>query len=99
MFYWVRDKKGTTAEVDYVWQQDSHLIPIEVKLGTNSHLRSIHSFVNTAEKRVTAVRVWSGDFLVQDTATPAPNNKPYRLISITFYYVGQLDKILRRHVW
>ena len=98
-YYWVRDKKGTTAEVDYVWQQDSQLIPIEVKSGTNSHLRSIHSFVNTAEKRVTAVRVWSGEFLVQDTFTPAPNNKPYRLISIPFYYVGQLDKILRQHVW
>ena len=98
-YYWVRDKKGTTAEVDYVWQQDSQLIPVEVKSGTNSHLRSIHSFVNTAEKRVTAVRVWSGEFLVQDTFTPAPNNKPYRLISIPFYYVGQLDKILRQHVW
>jgi predicted AAA+ superfamily ATPase len=97
-YYWIRDKKGATAEVDYVWQQDSQLIPIEVKAGTNSHLRSIHSFVNTAEKKVTAVRVWSGEYMVQDTTTPAPNNKPYRLISIPFYYVGQLDKILSRHI-
>ena len=97
-YYWIRDKKGATAEVDYVWQQDSQLIPIEVKAGTNSHLRSIHSFVNTAEKKVTAVRVWSGEYLVQDTTTPAPNNKPYRLISIPFYYVGQLDKILSQHI-
>lgn len=97
-YFWIRDKKGTTAEVDYVWQQDSQLIPIEVKAGTNSHLRSIHSFVNTAEKKATAVRVWSGEYMVQDTTTPAPNNKPYRLISIPFYYVGQLDKILRKHV-
>lgn len=98
-YYWIRDKKGATAEVDYVWQQDSQLIPIEVKAGTNSHLRSIHSFVNTAEKKVTAVRVWSGEYLVLDTTTPAPNNKPYRLISIPFYYLGQLDKILRQHIW
>lgn len=97
-YYWIRDKKGATAEVDYVWQQDSQLIPIEVKAGTNSHLRSIHSFVNTAEKKVTAVRVGSGEYLVQDTTTPAPNNKPYRLISIPFYYVGQLDKILSQHI-
>ena len=98
-YYWMRDKKGTTAEVDYVWQQDSQLVPIEVKSGTNSHLRSIHSFVNTAERRVTAVRVWSGEYSVQDTSTPPPNNKPYRLISIPFYYVGQLDKILRQQIW
>ena len=97
-YYWIRDKKGATAEVDYVWQQDSQLIPIEVKAGTNSHLRSIHSFVNTAEKKVTAVRVWSGEYMVQDTTTPAPYNKPYRLISIPFYYVGQLDKILSQHI-
>ena len=97
-YYWIRDKKGATAEVDYVWQQDARLIPIEVKSGTNSHLRSIHSFVNTAEKKVTAVRVWSGEYMVQDVFTPAPTNKPYRLISIPFYYVGQLDKILRKCV-
>ncbi len=97
-YYWIRDKKGATAEVDYVWQQDAQLIPIEVKSGTNSHLRSIHSFVNTAEKKVTAVRVWSGEYMVQDAFTPAPTNKPYRLISIPFYYVGQLDKILRKCV-
>lgn len=96
-YYWIRDKKGTTAEVDYVWQQDSMLVPIEVKSGTNSHLRSIHSFVNTAEKRVTAVRVWSGDFMVQDTTTPSPYNTSYRLISIPFYYVGKLDEVLRKH--
>lgn len=98
-YYWIRDKKGASAEVDYVWQQDAQLIPIEVKSGTNSHLRSIHSFVNTAEKKITAIRVWSGEFMVQDTSTPAPFNKPYRLVSIPFYYVGQLDKILRQHVW
>ena len=51
-----------------------------------------------ADAEVTAVRVWSGEYLVQDTTTPAPYNKPYRLISIPFYYVGQLDKILRKCV-
>lgn len=94
-YFWVRDKKGTTAEIDYVWQQATSLVPIEVKAGTNSHLRSLHSFVNLSDARVTAVRVWSGEFGVQDVATPAPNNKPYRLINVPFYYVGQLDKILK----
>jgi len=95
-YYWVRDKKGATAEVDYVWQHNNRLIPIEVKAGTNSHLRSLHSFVNLSEQHVTAVRVWSGEFGVQDIATPAPENKPFRLINVPFYYVGQLDKIFRR---
>lgn len=94
-YFWMRDKKGSSAEVDYVWQQDARLIPIEVKTGTNSHLRSLHSFVNNSSSFVTAVRVWSGEYLVQDVSTPAPGGKPYRLVNIPFYYVGMLDDILR----
>ncbi len=93
-YFWVRDKKGTNAEVDYVWQYGQHIIPIEVKAGTNAHLRSLHSYVNTSQEHVTAIRVWSGEYFVQDTQTPAPNNKPYRLINIPFYLVGFIDKII-----
>lgn len=94
-YYWVRDKKGTTSEIDFVWQSSNQIIPIEVKAGTNSHLRSLHSFVNNATHHVTAIRFWSGELLVQDANTPAPENKPYRLINIPFYYIGQLQTILR----
>ena len=96
--YWVRDKKGTKAEIDFVWQYGTQIIPIEVKAGTNSHLRSLHSYVNCSTHKVTAVRVWSGEFFVQDAFTPEPENRPYRLINIPFYYVCQLPKILRANV-
>ena len=94
-YFWVRDKKGTMAEIDFVWQQDDNIVPIEVKAGTNSHLRSLHSFVNLSDRHITAVRVWSGEYVVQDVNTPAPECKPFRLINVPFYYVGQLDKILK----
>lgn len=93
-YFWVRDKNGVTAEVDFVMQKGLNIIPIEVKAGTNSHLRSIHSFVNNCESRVTSVRVWSGEFSVQDIATPKPYCKEFRLINVPFYYVGQIDKII-----
>ena len=95
-FYWVRDKKGTNAEIDFVWQTPTQIIPIEVKAGTNSHLRSLHSYVNSASHHVTAVRFWSGEFSIQDVTTPAPDNRPYRLINIPLYYIGQLQDILKR---
>ena len=97
-FFWVRDKKGTFAEVDFVWQYGSSIIPIEVKAGTNAHLRSLHAFVNNCDQHVTAIRIWSGDFSVQDIATPAPDCKPFRLINIPFYYVGQIDKIIEKNI-
>lgn len=97
-YFWVRDKDGTKAEIDFIWQKEAQIIPIEVKAGTNSHLRSLHSFVNHATHTVTAVRFWSGEFTMQDIFTPKPDNRPYRLISIPFYYIGQLEDILRLYL-
>ena len=97
-YFWVRDKDGTKAEIDFVWQKETHIIPIEVKTGTNSHLRSLHSFVNNAPYTVTAVRFWSGEFTIQDVFTPKPNCRPYRLISIPFYYINQFEKILQHYM-
>ena len=56
--FWVRNKSGSNAEVDYVWVQDSMVYPIEVKSGHNAHLRSLHSFMNRSVQTV-AVRIWS----------------------------------------
>jgi len=74
------------------------ILAYEVKTGLHSHLRSLHSFVNTADRFVTAVRFWSGEFSVQDTFTPAPEKRPYRLINVPFYYIGQLEAILNQHL-
>ena len=93
-FYWVREEKGTKAEIDFIRQYGDQIIPIEVKAGTNSHLKSLHFSVNKSTRFVTGVRFWSGEFFVQDAKTPAPENKPYRLINVPFYYIGQLIDIL-----
>lgn len=96
-YFWVRDKKGATAEIDFIWIDGTDIIPIEVKAGTNSRLRSLHVFVNNSERHVLAIRIWSGAFSVQDITTPAPANKSFRLINLPFYYVGQIDKIVRKY--
>lgn len=92
--FWVRDKNGTTAEVDFIWQDVSRIVPIEVKAGNNAHLRSLHSFVNNCQQSVLAVRVWNGAFYIQELTTPEPNNVPFKLINLPFYYVGQIDTVL-----
>ena len=43
--FWVRNKRDSDAEVDFVLQYDSKLIPIEVKSGHNAKLRSLHLFM------------------------------------------------------
>ena len=95
LHFWVRDKRGSQAEVDYVWQQEAQLIPIEVKSGTNAHLRSLQSFMDLSPGK-TAVRVWSGEFSVDDVMTP--KGKTFRLLNIPFYYLPALPLVLERNM-
>lgn len=94
--FWLRGKGGESAEVDYVWQMDSLVIPIEVKSGTNSHLRSLHSFVDHSAVDF-AIRVWSGEFSVDEVHTTI-GGKPFRLVNLPFYMVGNLEKIIRSYI-
>lgn len=47
--FWVRAKRGSSAEVDFVYIYGGKIIPIEVKNGHNAHLKSIHQFMNETE--------------------------------------------------
>ena len=66
--YWMRNKRGSTAEVDFVIVFDGKIIPIEVKSGHNAHLKSIHQFMNDANHDM-AIRIWSGKFSVDTVKT------------------------------
>lgn len=90
--FWVRDKQGSNAEVDFIWQQGTTLIPIEVKAGHNAHLRSIQSFMDLSPGNI-AVRVWSGPYSIDRATTP--KGKDFRLVNLPFYYVNCLPLILQ----
>jgi len=51
LYYWAREKRGSSAEIDYVEERQGNVIPIEVKAGKSSHLTSLRLFLN--EKRAT----------------------------------------------
>ena len=91
-YFWVRDKKGSSAEVDFVWQHQAKILPIEVKSGTNAHLRSLHSFMSQADAPDIAIRIWPGEHSIDELVSPTGH--PFRLINLPFYYIGVLDKIL-----
>jgi len=92
--FWVREKKGSDAEIDFVLQYDSKIIPIEVKSGHNAKLRSLHLFMDEVSHNI-AVRVWSEPFSIDEVTTP--NGKKIKLFNIPFYYVGQLKEILNEN--
>ena len=99
--FWVRDKQGSTAEIDFVWQQDGVVYPIEVKSGNNSKLRSLHSFVNTRYAAMQGhefpepitIRIWNEPYSVEHHATCEGNR--FTLINLPFYYISLIPEIIR----
>ncbi len=45
LFFWARDKKSSSAEVDYVVVVDSLILPVEVKAGKTGTLKSLKLFI------------------------------------------------------
>ena len=91
--FWVRNTPSSIAEVDFVYQDGTRVIPIEVKSGNNAHLRSLHQYMDEASHDV-AIRVWSGNYSVDEVKTLS--GKTFRLVNLPFYYVGILPEILKR---
>lgn len=56
LYYWQREAKNSTAEVDYLLQDQENIIPIEVKSGHGTTLRSLHMFLDTHERSAYGVR-------------------------------------------
>ncbi len=89
--FWVRDAKNSQAEVDFLIRYQTHLIPIEVKTGDNSKLRSLHLFMDESKETV-ALRLWNGP-MTSDTIT-TQSGKTYTLYNIPLYYAGHLQDFL-----
>ncbi|MBR7068096.1 MAG: hypothetical protein IKI28_07245 [Bacteroidales bacterium] len=92
----MKDGGGGSAEVDFVYTIDGCAIPIEVKSGHNSRLRSLHAFIDAAPVGV-GVRVWSEPLAIDEVQTVV-GHKPFRLINLPFYLLGNLEMLVRRYL-
>lgn len=95
--FWVRDKRGSNAEIDFVFQTQGKLLPIEVKSGSNSHLRSLQSYTAIEGALDLAIRIWPGVFSIDDVKNQI-SGSTFRLVNLPFYLVGQLDRIINRYI-
>ena len=89
--FWVRDARNSQAEVDFLIRYQSHLLPIEVKTGNNSKLKSLHLFMEESREKI-ALRLWNGP-MSSDTITKQ-NGDSFILYNIPLYYSGHLEKFL-----
>lgn len=88
--FWI--KGNGSAEVDFVLTYQSQLYPIEVKSGRNSHLRSMHSFIDQAPVNI-GFRIWSGPYSVDDVQTTL-GKKPFHLVNLPFYMIGHIEHVI-----
>lgn len=56
LFFWAREQKSSSAEVDFVTSIGNKIIPIEVKTGTTGRLKSLKIFIEE-KKSLVGVRI------------------------------------------
>jgi len=61
MYYWHREEKNSSAEVDFLTVKKGNIIPIEVKAGTTGTLKSMHLFLASHPKSSLGLKI-SADY-------------------------------------
>ncbi|MCE5316736.1 MAG: DUF4143 domain-containing protein [Parachlamydia sp.] len=84
LYYWMREKKGSSAEVDFVIQEGTSIIPVEVKAGTTGWLRSLHLFMEEKKSRI-AIRI-----------SQYPLDFQERILSVPLYLIGEIPRLLNQ---
>lgn len=79
LYYWAREARGSTAEVDYLIEVGGRVKPIEVKAGPAGRLRSLRMLLDTYPTAAPAVVVSSAPY-----ATLAEQ----QLIFVPLYFAG-----------
>jgi predicted AAA+ superfamily ATPase len=95
LFYWNREVKSSSAEVDYLWTINSSIIPVEVKAGKTGSLKSLQVFIS--EKRSTlALRFNTSSpvFSNQTTRIVNKDEQNYLFISLPLYLVCQAKRLV-----
>lgn len=84
LYYWAREAKSSTAEVDFLINRAGKIAPIEVKSGPSGRLRSLHLLLDQYPN------VPMGCVLSTQNYEELPDQK---LIFLPLYYAHQLGKV------
>ena len=81
LFYWAREARGSSAEVDYLTVRDGKIVPVEVKSGAGGSLRSLHLMLDTYPNCPEGLVLYSGTYA---------RRPEQRLTFLPLYYAGSL---------
>jgi hypothetical protein len=85
LHFWVRDKKQSDAETDFLFSFDGAMLPVEVKSGASGKMRSLHLYLDNSNIDF-AVRLYAGKISMEGHKTIA--GKPFKLLSMPYFSSG-----------
>ena len=96
LYYWNREKGGTSSELDYLIQIKGSIIPVEVKSGTTGTLKSLHVFASDKKSDV-AVRFNLDKPSLADVTSRIPGRKEhtFKLLSLPLYLVSEVRRLVQ----
>jgi uncharacterized protein len=86
--FWVREKPGSTAEIDFLYEYRGMAVPVEVKSGKTGTLRSLLRYMDETDVPV-AVRLYAD--VVQKQIVHTPSGREFILLNLPYYLCGVLD--------
>ena len=95
LYYWAREKRASSAEVDFVVVDGSHtVVPVEVKAGSTGSLRSLQLMV--LEKSLPrALRINSAPpSIFHERRNTAKGDVEFELLSLPHYLVQRIPSLL-----
>lgn len=91
LHFWVRQKKQSDAEIDFIYPFAGKLIPVEVKSGAAGHLKSLHVFLDHSPIHF-GIRFYSGCFQLDKLTTQA--GKPFYLLNLPYFLGARIEAYL-----
>lgn len=83
LYFWSREQRSSTAEVDFITTVDTNIIPIEVKAGTTGHLKSLKLFMKERES------------LVGVRFSKLPLSYTDNILSLPLYLVSEMQRLIK----
>ncbi len=85
LYYWEREAKGSSAEVDYVINVGEVILPLEVKSGKTGTLKSMNYFLkNLSNSKPLGIKVSMQPLSLSDN-----------ILSIPLYMISELERLVK----
>lgn len=99
LHYWLREKKNSNAEVDFLIQNKGRVVPVEVKAGKTGSMKSLLRYIQE-KKTPLAVRFDANPPSIQavdhrlGNGAGKSSSVVFDLLSLPLYMVGEMRRLL-----